>query len=73
VGSSTFKKLWLQLVPNIVVARPRTDLCSVCQVNMTSVYRSVNLTEDQKSERVKKLEQHLLQVQKEVSVDYCFS
>ena len=44
VAASTFKKLWLELCPFIVVARPVTDLCWRCQQNNTNIYRSANLT-----------------------------
>ena len=47
---STFCKLWKQLLPQIVVARPMTDLCLTCQQNSTAIIRSANLCEEVKSE-----------------------
>ena len=46
---STFLKLWQHLLPNIIVARPMTDLCLTCQQNSTAIIRSANLTEEVKS------------------------
>ena len=40
VAASAFKKLWLELCPFIVVARPVTDLCWRCQQSNTNIYRS---------------------------------
>ncbi|WP_419615536.1 hypothetical protein, partial [Thiolapillus sp.] len=48
VGKSTFGKLWGELCPFIVVARPMTDLCWRCQRNNTRIYRSANLTMEEK-------------------------
>ena len=47
---STFCKLWKQLLPQIVVARPMTDLCLTCQQNSTAIIHSANLCEEVKSE-----------------------
>lgn len=63
----TFKKLWRILTPNIVTAKPMSDLCGVCQRNMISVYRSANLPDSVKSERVKAHEEHLSWAHEEVS------
>uniref|UniRef100_X1ZI71 Uncharacterized protein n=2 Tax=Capitella teleta TaxID=283909 RepID=X1ZI71_CAPTE len=38
VKLSTFKQLWLQLLPFIVVARPMTDLCWTCQNNNAIIH-----------------------------------
>jgi len=47
---STFCKLWKDLLPQIVVAHPMTDLCWTCQQNSTAILRSANLCEKVKSE-----------------------
>ncbi|KAK3697578.1 hypothetical protein RRG08_033309 [Elysia crispata] len=43
VGPSSFKTNWLKHIPHIVVARPMTDLCSICQSNQTVIYRTVSV------------------------------
>lgn len=65
---STFRKLWRQLLPHIVQTRPMTDLCWECQKNNESVYRSANLPDDIKCEKVRTQEQHLHVVQLERSL-----
>ena len=42
-----------------------SDLCWTCQKNDVFVYKSANLPEDEKSERLRQQEQHLLTVQQE--------
>ena len=59
IGGSTFRKLWKELCPYIVVARPMTDLCWRCQRNNTHIFRSANLTLDEKTELVQKHQKHL--------------
>ena len=44
------KKLWMELCLFIVVARPVTDLCWRCQQNNTNIYRSADLTLEEKGE-----------------------
>ena len=65
VAASTFKKLWLELCPFIVVARPVTDLCWRCQQNNTNIYRSANLTLEEKGELLQEHAAHLSQVDAE--------
>ncbi|ELU10752.1 hypothetical protein CAPTEDRAFT_187019 [Capitella teleta] len=65
VGRSSFYSLWKQLLPDILTCRPMTDLCWECQNNMTLIYRSSNLNEDQKSARLKQHEFHLERVGEE--------
>ena len=40
---TTFVKLWEQFRPDVVVAKPMTDLCLTCQQNTSKLLRSVNL------------------------------
>ena len=49
VGYSTFTSLWRQLLPNIVVMKPMSDLCWVCQQNSVAITRSANTTEAEMS------------------------
>lgn len=41
------------LVPNILTARPMTDLCWTCQSNNHLIYRGANLAEEEKSVKLK--------------------
>ena len=43
-----FRRLWKELLPNVVTCRPMTDLCGICQANMSLIYRSVNVDEEEK-------------------------
>ena len=49
VAYSTFTQLWRQLLPNIVVMKPMSDLCWVCQQNSTAIMRAANCPEEEKS------------------------
>ena len=62
IGKSTFGKLWNELCPFIVVAKPMTDLCWKCQQNNTHIYRSANLTNEEKNALLLEQQQHLSQV-----------
>ena len=50
VAYTTFADYWLKLLPHIRVGKPMTDLCWVCQQNSTRLTRSMNKSEDEKSE-----------------------
>ena len=54
------RSLWSKLLPYIVVAKPMSDLCWVCQKNNTNIVRGVNKSEDEKSELLKTQETHLM-------------
>ena len=47
---TTFTAYWRQLIPRIVVMKPMTDLCWVCQQNSTAIMRAVNRPDSEKSE-----------------------
>ena len=49
VAYSTFTQLWRQLLPNVVVMKPMSDLCWVCQQNSTAIMRAANRPEEEKS------------------------
>ena len=46
----TFCKYWMQLLPHIRVGKPMTDLCWTCQQNSTLITRSINKSEEEKSQ-----------------------
>jgi hypothetical protein len=49
VAYSTFTHLWRQLLPYVIVMKPMSDLCWVCQQNSTAIMRSANKEPDEKS------------------------
>ena len=59
VGFVTFCNLWNQTAPYIVVAKPMTDLCWVCQENNTALYRSMNNSEEEKQEKLVEQLKHI--------------
>ncbi len=46
---STFTSLWRQLLPHVVVMKPMTDLCWLCQQNSTAMTRSLNRSTEEKT------------------------
>ena len=47
---STFTSLWRQLLPHVVVMKPMSDLCWLCQQNSTAITRSANRPEEEKTQ-----------------------
>ena len=64
MSETGFRKTWKALLAFIVTEPPMTDLCWTCQKKNTYIYRSANLPEAEKSERVLQHERHLLVVQR---------
>ncbi|XP_068704170.1 uncharacterized protein [Montipora foliosa] len=60
-----FIDLWEQFHPNVVVAKPMSDLCLTCQQNTSKLVRSANLPDREKSACVQAEQQHLNCVQME--------
>ncbi len=56
---SKFTQLWAETCPHINVMKPSSDLCPLCQQNMTRLTRASNLTEEEKSQRLQDFQQHL--------------
>ena len=50
---STFRDIWKQLFPNVIMAKSMTDLCALCQANTTKLQRSVNLPDEEKLAQAK--------------------
>ncbi|XP_065913142.1 uncharacterized protein [Dysidea avara] len=65
IANTTFYAYWRKLLPHILIARPRTDLCWTCQQNSTSIMRSINKPEDEKSQAIKEAETHIKHVKDE--------
>ena len=55
--------LWKQFFPNVVIAKPMTDLCFTCQQNTSKLVRAANLPEEEKSQCVQAQQAHLNSVQ----------
>ena len=49
VSYSSFTSLWRQLLPHVVVMKPMTDLCWMCQKNSAAITRSANRPEEEKT------------------------
>ena len=49
VAYSTFCAIWRRVVPHVMVTKPMSDLCWLCQSNSTAIMRAVNQPEEQKS------------------------
>jgi len=58
-GYREFCRLWAEVIPYIRVLPPADDLCHVCQENTTLILKSVNLSEDKKTERLIAAQEHL--------------
>ena len=65
VSYTKFIDLWKRFHPNVVVAKPMTDLCFTCQQNTSKLLRAANPPEAEKSECVQAQQQHLNSVQTE--------
>ena len=59
VSYSKFTDLWQQFHPNVVVAKPMTDLCLTCQQNTTKLLHAANLPVQGKSDCIKAQQDHL--------------
>ncbi|XP_070174272.1 uncharacterized protein [Littorina saxatilis] len=62
---STFRKLWAALLPFVVVSKPMTDLCFVCQKNNYRIFRAANITDEEKQELLRTQMEHLEKVDEE--------
>jgi len=51
VAYRTFCRYWLELLPHIVISKPRSDLCWTCQQNSTAIMKLTNRS-DREKERV---------------------
>ena len=47
---TTFLKYWRELAPHILVMKPMTDLCWVCQKNSAAIMKAKNTSDELKSE-----------------------
>ena len=45
-----FLLIWKKYLPHIVIIKPMSDLCWVCQQNTNKIMRNINRTEEEKSQ-----------------------
>ncbi len=50
MSRTTFVKMWNMYCPKIMVMKPMSDLCWLCQKNSMALIRSVNTPEEEKSQ-----------------------
>ena len=60
---SAFESIWLKCVPHIQICSPKTDVCQTCELTRKEVYDA--RTEDDKLVAARKLQEHILDAQKE--------
>ena len=61
---SAFNRIWQKYLPNIIITKPMTDLCWICQRNSTAIVRSANNLEKQSEvSNVIQVQVHLLHFQ----------
>lgn len=58
---------WNEFCSNVVIQKPRSDLCEVCQQSVTSIGKLSGMPEDVKKEKIQESLQHLNNVQNERS------
>lgn len=49
VGRTLFYNIWITFCEDVVIMRPRTDLCAFCQRNITSHAKLRGSSEEEKS------------------------
>lgn len=61
VGLSSFKNIWLKLVPHISPMKPSSDLCDTCRLNVRKIQRCVNTNDNDiaKSKALQEANDHL--------------
>ena len=50
VTYTSFCRTWKHFLPNVLITKPWSDLCWVCQRNTTTIMQAVNRPEEEKSE-----------------------
>ncbi|KAG8257716.1 hypothetical protein J6590_042825 [Homalodisca vitripennis] len=65
VHSRVFSNIWRDICPDIVVMKPRTDLCAICQKHYSSGAEMALVPEEKKIETIEMMRTHLQTVSKE--------
>ena len=74
VGLTCFKGQWTSQMPNLLVARPMTDLCWACQKNTHQLQWHQGLTMEEKAAVYRDLQEHQAAYTKERSYyNHCVS
>ena len=68
VSETYFRRIWRNLLPHIVVQRPRTDLCAECHHNLTSLGQLRTFDDDVKQSMLQRSVDHLTEVTRERSL-----
>ncbi|XP_067943168.1 uncharacterized protein [Watersipora subatra] len=58
-GITTFRKVWLEVLPFLLISKPSTDLCWTCHRNNTYISRSVTYTDEEKLKLLQDHSDHL--------------
>ena len=47
-GYMSFIKIWKKFAPHVVITKPRSDLCWICQRNSVAITQAANSSESHK-------------------------
>mgnify|MGYP000724819806 CR=1 FL=1 len=61
VSYKKFVDLWKSLTPYIVIMKPTSDLCNLCQLNNSKITENVNVSEQEKLNCLRNQEGHVAQ------------
>ena len=59
VGYASFRRVWKQAFPNTVIQKPRSDLCSTCHRNLTSIPVLRGMTDEEKLQKLNEAVAHI--------------
>lgn len=65
VNLRVFTNIWRYVFPDIVIMKPRSDLCSLCQKHFTSGAAMALVSEEEKLQTIDKMRAHLHSVSQE--------
>ena len=65
VGYASFSRVWKQALPNTVIQKTRSDFCSTCHRNLTSMPVLRRMTDDEKLQKLNEAVAHLALVKHE--------
>ncbi|GFS23235.1 hypothetical protein ElyMa_001634800 [Elysia marginata] len=68
VSLSTFKREWKKYCPEIMVSKPSTELCWLCEDSNTKIQRSTNMATKVKQHLIENQSNHLTAVTTERSL-----
>lgn len=68
IGYDSFLRIWRLALPNTVIQKPRSDLCSTCNNNLTSMSKYRGMSDEEKLEKLTSAMNHLELVKRERKV-----